>query len=163
VKLTIPYPQPAGPVEVLANAKALLAEFGGKVCYRMGADFDGDPLGCDCSAFVARCCGQRKNAGGVWFNTDRIYDDAHGGPHVRWRQVERPEPGDIGVYPGRSSNGNRIAGHVWIVLDPGLANTIECCSSGKGIAKRRRDGWFAAGALGNGRPIIWARFVGARL
>lgn len=161
--LTIPHPQPTTPAQILANALALLASHPPtKQVYRMGADFDGTPPGCDCSAFVARCCGNRKADGGVWYNTDRIYDDAHSGPHKRWRQVESPEPGDIGVYPGATHNGKRTAGHVWVVRDPAKALTVECCSSSKGIASRTRVAWFNKGALGNGRPVIWARFVGCQ-
>lgn len=147
--------------EVLAQADELLALYGGKVAYRMGADLDGSPLGCDCSAFVARCCKQRKAEGGVWYNTDRIYDDATKGPHKRWCQIAAPVPGCIGVYPGRTNGkGERTAGHVWVVADPAKAKTIECSSSGGGIAGRVRAAWFGAGALGNGRPIVWAEFVG---
>lgn len=159
--MTVPNPTPTTFAQVLVNAQALLAEYGGKVAYRMGADLDGSPMGCDCSAFVARCCGQRKNDGGVWYNTDRIHDDAHSGPHKRWRQIDAPVPGCIGVYPGKTHNGNRVAGHVWIVEDVAACKTIECSSSGKGVARRTRVAWFAKGALGNGRPIIWAEFVGA--
>lgn len=149
------------PAQVLAQAEALLAQHGGRCVYRMGADLDGDPVGCDCSAFVARCCGQRKAQGGVWFNTDRIYDDAlKASGNVRWRQIAAPVPGCIGVYPGKMHNGNRVAGHVWVVADVAKCGSIECSSSGKGIARRTRVAWFGRGALGNGRPIIWAEFVG---
>lgn len=148
------------PAEILQRASELLAQHGGKVVYRMGGDMDGDPIGCDCSAFVARCCNQRKaDAKGLWWNTDRIYDDAKG-PHVRWQQIDKPEPGCIGVYPGCVVNGKRRAGHVWVVRDVAACSTVECCSSKNGIASVKRPAWFAAGALGNGRPIIWARFVG---
>jgi hypothetical protein len=128
----------------------------------MGADLDGNPIGCDCSAFVARCCGQRKkDADGLWWNTDRIYGDAKkGGDHKRWRQIDAPYPGCIGVYPGKTIDGTRHAGHVWVVDDPAKRTTIECSSSGKGIAGRRRPAWFKPGATGNGKPIIWAEFVG---
>ena len=159
--MTVPHLTPTTFAQVLANAQALLAEYGGRVVYRMGADLDGSPIGCDCSAFVARCCGQRKNANGTWYNTDRIHDDAHSGPHTRWRQIDAPVPGCIGVYPGKTRNGNRVAGHVWVVEDVAGCRTIECSSSGKGIARRTRVAWFAKGALGNGRPIVWAEFVGA--
>jgi hypothetical protein len=149
------------PAEVLATAQELVQLHGGKVVYRMGADLDGNPIGCDCSAFVARCCRQRKNADGIWYNTDRIYDDAiKPSGNARWRRIDVPVPGCIGVYPGKTRNGNRIAGHVWIVQDPARCLTLECSSSGKGIAGRVRAAWFTAGALGNGRPIIWAKFIG---
>ena len=151
---------------ILKAAQDLLALHGppapGKaprVAYRMGADLDGDPLACDCSAFVARCCGQRKNAAGVWYNTDRIWSDATGA-HKRWRQIAAPIAGCIGVYPGRTVAGKRHAGHVWVVADPATAATIECSSSGKGINTRSRPAWFKPGATGNGHAIVWAEFVG---
>ncbi len=129
--------------------------------YRLGADLDGDPIGCDCSAFAARACGQRKfdPKTGLWWATDRIYDDALKG-HARWRKIDAPYPGCIGVYPGKTVKGKRVSGHVWIVDDPAKCTTIECSSSGKGIAGRHRPAWFKPGATGNGRPIIWAEFVG---
>ncbi len=148
------------PAEVLQLAVALLHQHGGKVVYRKGADLDGDPIGCDCSAFLARCCGQRKeDSRGLWWNTDRIYGDAQGG-HVRWQQIAAPEPGCIGVWPGRTVRGKRRSGHVFVVRDVAAALTVECCDTGHGIAAMHRLAWFAKGALGNGRPIIWARFVG---
>ena len=162
MQLTIPHAKPSNSLEVLANAEALLAQYGGKIVYQMGGDFNGTPLGCDCSAFAARVCGQRKEGQTkIGYNTDHIYDDAHKGPHQRWRQIEAPELGCIGVYPGKTHNGKRTAGHVWVVRDVTLSLTIECCSSGKGIVSKARPQWFGRGALGNGRPIIWARFVGA--
>ncbi len=127
--------------------------------YRMGADLNGSPIGCDCSAFVARCCGQRKFDGAVWWNTDRIYDDATGA-NKRWRQIPAPVPGCIGVYPGRSVSGRRRAGHVWVVENPATFTTIECSSSGKGINRMKRPGWFVPAAKGNGKLIVWAEFVG---
>lgn len=126
----------------------------------MGGDMDGQPIGCDCSAFVARCCRQRKVQAGVWWNTDRIYDDALKGHNKRWKQIPAPRPGCIGVYPGRTVDGKRVAGHVWVVDDPELGTTFECSSSGKGVNTRKRAAWFKPGATGNGRPIIWAEFVG---
>lgn len=148
-------------IDVLQTAKDLLAKWGGgKAVYRMGADLDGDPIGCDCSAFAARCCGQRKYDGHVWWATDRIYDDANSANPVRWQKIAVPEPGCIGVYPGKVVAGTRHAGHVWIVADVAKGTTIECSSSGGGIASKMRSSWFRAGALGNGRPIIWARFIG---
>lgn len=153
-------------VNILDKAKELLTKYGppekGKpptVAYRMGADLDGDPLACDCSAFVARCCSQRKFDGKLWWATDRIWDDAQG-EHKRWRQIPKPVPGCIGVYPGKTVKGKRTAGHVWVVNDPGDYSTIECSSSGHGIAKMWRPSWFLNGATGNGKPIIWAEFVG---
>lgn len=159
-------------MNILSKAQELLAKYGPPapgqppvVAYRMGADLDGPedklPLACDCSAFVARCCSQRKmDARARWWGTDRIYDDAMG-KHERWRQIAGPVPGCIGVYPGKFVKGKKVAaGHVWVVADPAKASTIECSSTGKGIAARRRAGWFLPGATGNGRPIIWAEFVG---
>lgn len=153
-------------MNIIEKARELLAIYGPpspgeppRIAYRMGADMDGDPPACDCSAFVARCCDQRKNAGGVWYNTDRIWDDAQG-PHKRWRQIPAPVPGCIGVYPGRTVAGKRHAGHVWVVVDTATARTIECSSSGKGIAAMKRPSWFKPGATGNGRAIVWAEFVG---
>jgi len=148
--------------QVHAMAVELLAKWGGKVAYRMGADLDGNPLGCDCSAFVARACGQRRFDGNVWWNTDRIYDDAlKPAGNNRWRQISAPVPGCIGIYPGKSKpGGGRVAGHVWIVDDVAACKTIECCSRGGGIARMTRTAWFGRGALGNGRPIIFAEFVG---
>lgn len=154
-------------MNILDKAKELLAKYGppakGKpplVAYRMGADLDGDPLACDCSAFVARCCSHRKFDGKLYWNTDRIYGDAVSG-HQRWESVRTPRPGDIGVYPGKFKGGKRIAaGHVWVVLDPEACTTIECSSSGKGICSQTRKRWFQPGAMGNGKPILWARFVG---
>jgi len=148
--------------QVLEQALAMLAQWGGKVVYRMGADLDGNPLGCDCSAFAARACGQRKYDGKVWWNTDRIYDDAlKASGNMRWRQIPHPVPGCIGVYPGKSKpGGGRVAGHVWIVEDVAACRTIECCSRGKGIARMTRTAWFGRGALGNSRPIVWAEFIG---
>lgn len=148
---------------VLARAQDFLARYGGKVQYRMGDDDleptddrERDGVGIDCSAFVARCQGLRKkDAKGRWWGTDRIYDDTCG-PHERWRQIDAPKPGCIGVYPGRVVNGKRRAGHVWIVEDVARRLTIEASSSGKGIARRHRPNWFQPGATGNGRPIIWA-------
>ena len=146
-------------MSILDRALDLLRDWGAKCEYRMGADLDGNPRGCDCSAFVARCCGQRKNDGGVWYNTDRIYDDAIGA-NKRWRKIAGPVPGCIGVYPGKAGKTSRVAGHVWVVEDVAACATIECSSSGGGIARRTRAAWFGQGALGNGRRIIWAEFVG---
>lgn len=153
--------------KVWAEAKRLVDLWGPvragespRAVYRMGADLDGSPVGCDCSAFVARACGNRKFDGKVWWNTDRIYDDAKGA-NKRWRQIDKPQPGCIGVYPGVTQHGKRTAGHVWVVDDPTLCTTFECSSSGKGIASRRRPQWFKPGATGNGKPVIWAEFVGA--
>lgn len=151
---------------ILEKAQELLAIYGPpspgaapRIAYRMGADLDGIPLACDCSAFAARCCGQRKFDGKLYYNTDRIWDDAQG-PRKRWRQIPAPAPGCIGVYPGKTVAGKRHAGHVWVVADPATARTIECSDSGKGIAAKKRPAWFKPGATGNGRPIIWAEFVG---
>jgi hypothetical protein len=146
-------------MSILPRALELFEKYHGKVVYRMGADLDGSPMGCDCSAFVARCCGQRKFDGRLWWNTDRIYADAKQG-HVRWREIENPVPGCIGVYPGTTFKGKRVAGHVWVVADTSTAQTVECSSSGKGIAKQQRGKWFQMGAQANGKPIVWAEFVG---
>lgn len=153
---------------IWGNAKRILSLWGPpspgelpRCKYRGGADLDGDPIGCDCSAFAARCCGQRKfdPKTGFWWGTDRIYDDALKG-HARWRKIDAPRPGCIGVYPAKMVAGKRVSGHVWVVDDPAKRTTIECSSSGKGIAGRRRPAWFKPGATGNGKPIIWAEFVG---
>lgn len=156
------------PAELLQEALVLLASWGPqspgaapRCVYRMGADLDGNPIGCDCSAFVARCHRGRKFDGKRWYNTDAIYADAQAAEPCRWRQIAEPVPGAIGVYPGRTRNGKRTAGHVWVVEDVAACTTIESSSSGKGIARRKRPAWFAAGALGNGKPIIFAEYVGA--
>jgi len=152
--------------DLLSRALELLREWGPqqtgadpRCCYRMGADLDGFPVGCDCSAFVARCHNGRKFDGVRWNTTDTIYSDLQAG-HKRWRQIPAPVPGCIGVYPGRTRAGKRTAGHVWVVENVAACTTIECSSSGKGIARRKRPAWFAAGALGNGKPILFAEYVG---
>jgi hypothetical protein len=131
------------------------------VCaYAMGGDATGTPPTGDCSWFAAASCGQSKvDAAGNWYGTDRIYDDAQGA-HKRWRQIPAPVPGCIGVYPGKTLLGKRYAGHVWIVVDPKRAVTIECSSTGLGVNSLRRPQWFKPGATGNGLPVIWAEFVG---
>jgi len=151
---------------LLPRALELLKEWGPQTpdaaprcVYRMGADLDGFPVGCDCSAFVARCHGGRKFDGSRWYNTDAIYTDAQTA-NKRWRQIPAPVPGCIGVYPGRTRNGKRTAGHVWVVEDVAACMTIESSSSGKGIARRKRPAWFAVGAVGNGKPILFAAYVG---
>jgi len=156
------------PAELLAEARALLDAWGPQApgaaprcCYRMGADLDGTPIGCDCSAFVARCHRGRKYDGKRWYNTDLIYADATAAEPRRWRQIAEPVPGCIGVYPGRTRDGKRTAGHVWVVEDVAACTTIECSSSGKGIARKKRTAWFGRGALGNGKPILFAVYVGA--
>lgn len=128
--------------------------------YGMGGDATTEPPIGDCSWFAAACCGQSKvDAEGRWWNTDRIYSDATGA-HRRWRQIPAPVPGCIGVYPGKTVAGKRHAGHVWIVVAPHRAVTIECSSSGLGVNSLRRPAWFKAGAKGNGVAIVWAEFVG---
>lgn len=152
---------------ILKNALELLEKWGPttvsppRCMYRMGADLNGNPIGCDCSAFVARCCGQRKfdPVTGFWWGTDRIYDDALKG-HARWRKIDAPRPGCIGVYPGKMVAGKRVSGHVWVVENPATFTTIECSSSGKGINRMKRPGWFVPAAKGNQKLIVWAEFVG---
>lgn len=134
------------------------------IVYRMGGDLDGSPKGLDCSAFAARCCGHRKYdpISKLWFGTDRIYADALSTTgHRRWVQIDQPEPGCIGVYPGRRILGIGLrAGHVWIVESVARQTVIDCSSSGKGIRLRHKPEWFAKDAKGNGKPIIFARYVG---
>lgn len=155
------------PAELLQEALVLLASWGPqspgaapRCVYRMGADLDGNPIGCDCSAFVARCHRGRKFDGRRWYNTDAIYADAQAAEPRRWRQIAEPVPGAIGVYPGRVRNGKRTAGHVWVIEDVPTCTTIECCSSGKGIKRMKRPAWFARGAVGNGKPILFAEYIG---
>ena len=143
------------PAQILQNALSLFSQWRGKCEYRMGAELDGDPVGCDCSGFIAKVLGRKKFDGKTWWNTDAIYDDACG-PQTHFKKLSGPQPGAIGVYPGATFAGVRHAGHVWIVDDPLASTTVECCKSGGGISRMKRLTWFRPGlSKGNGKPIIW--------
>jgi hypothetical protein len=141
---------------VISNAFALLERYQCRVVYRMGGDLDGDPVGLDCSAFAARCSGQRKYdpQTKLWWNTDRIYADATGA-QTRYRKLDAPARGCFGVYPGITVGGKRKAGHVFVVESVEHCATIECASSIATVSRLRRPAWFAPAATGNGRRIVW--------
>jgi len=91
----------------------------------------GKALFCDCSGFVAWCCGlPRKSAEGVWLYTDQLEADARGqvkgdlGDGVPWHLAQ---PGDLIVY-----GAGKAIGHVGIVSevdDAGPVKVIHCQAS----------------------------------
>ena len=144
-------------LHILATALRLVELWGGKTPYVMGND--SYTTGMDCSAFINRCANRRKFDGKKWWNTAAIYDDAIG-PQTKWKQIDSPVVGGVGIYPPSVVNGSSHAGHIWCVEDVAKAQTIECCKSGGGICRKVRKSWFVKDAHTNGKKIIWIVAVG---
>lgn len=99
--------------------------------YGMGTeDGDGPVQSFDCSSWIWDCRGEKKHDR----NTDWILADATG-KQTKFRAIPAPEPGCIAVYGTKwKKNGERMAGHVGIVVDVARKLVIDCSSSQNGPA-----------------------------
>lgn len=94
--------------------------------------------GCDCSGFVAWCCGVSRDPAKrkdklwpKWFETTNIWTDAKKA-RLRFGLVPMAElqPGDVVVYPDhKDAAGGHREGHIAVVADPLYRLIIDCSSS----------------------------------
>lgn len=110
---------------------------------------------CDCSGFVAWCCGVSRDRRGTWwtrllrwqrspwFESSNIVKDAKAGGGV-FALLDRPQPGAILAYG--DSNGHQ--GHVALCVSGTRwsdCEIIDCASHGAREAITRRSGsWLQA-------------------
>lgn len=133
------------PDQIITRAKSYI---GIVTRYAMG----GNTATCmDCSQFVWTVLGSPKFDGRIWWNTDRIYQDAMG-PQSRFIRLEAPEVGCLAVY-GRAQNGGHT-GHVAFVVDPVARTIIDCSQSHDGVALHQGSYWW------HHEGAIWVRFLG---
>jgi hypothetical protein len=80
-------------------------------------------LGADCVGFTSWCLGHDRyqpktfTTYGGWINTDSLMMDARG-PRDWYEPVERPEPGDVVVFPSLRKDGKMTRmGHIGLVVE----------------------------------------------
>jgi hypothetical protein len=109
---------------------------------------------CDCSGFIAWCCGVSRHRAwsdfAAWFSTDSIYTDA-GGAQRHFVEVAHGavEAGDLLVYPDwRDDAGKLRQGHVAVVVEQDFIednagrwccakSIIDCSGSQDGVTERQ--------------------------
>jgi hypothetical protein len=111
----------------------------------------------DCSEFLWRVLGKKKDQGGIWWGADRIFTDAQI-DQVQFKRVAKQDvqPGDIAVYAGHTANGVHHAGHVAFVSDPSTHTIIDCSQSQNGVHEHvdlLAHFWFRPDA-------IFCRYIG---
>ena len=115
------FPIPVTRADIVQRARSVI----GRGLYKLGAGgrvpanatpFDAQY--CDCSGFVAWCCGvdryQPKTIAGEWIETSAMVTDALN-VHALFKLITPCEPGDILVYGDRHDRGNVTEGHTGII------------------------------------------------